>query len=1031
MIIRIATVCLLPAVVHAAPLSFNRDVRPILSDKCFACHGFDAKHREAGLRLDTLEGATVANDQGKVAVKPGDPAASLLWHHVTSSDPDEIMPPPKTKKTLTAADKDILRRWIEQGAPYQKHWSFEVPVKAPVPAGADASAIDRFLAERLQRAKLAFSPEADKNTLIRRVAYDLTGLPPTPAELDAFLADTAPGAYEKMVDRYLASPHYGEHMAKHWLDVARYGDTHGLHLDNERQMWLYRDWVVGAFNRNLPFDRFTVEQIAGDQLPDATDDQKTASGFNRCLVTTAEGGSIEEEWLHRNALDRATTTGQAWMGLTMGCATCHDHKYDPISMRDYYSLYAFFYSSADPALDGNNLLVQPVIKPATPEVEAKRRDLDAKVEAADKLHDEAAAKLAYSDPAEANPPPGVEEREVVWFDDAFPSGARVTASPGKGTRIVGKEEGPVLSGGRSLRRDDAGLAQDIIQGGFAPYELQTEAKFFTHVFLDPANPPRTIMLQFHPVNKGGWDHRAVWGDIDAIDWGNKNTTSRHHMGPLPKLGEWVRLEVEAEKVGLVPGDRVEGFALTKFDGVAHWDKAGITGRVDAARDPRYSFAAWLDANQGKKVPEGGKDIDNLLRKPKEKRSEAEKTRLREFYLAEVCETTRATLEPLRATVAKARRERDDFEATIPGTFIMGDRDKPRDAFVMLRGAYDKRGDKVEPATPAVLPPLDVPAGTRARRLDLANWLVSPAHPLTARVAANRFWQYFLGTGLVKTSEDFGTQGEPPVHPELLDWLAVDFRESGWDVKRLARAIVTSRAYRQSSRATPELLAADPENRLLARGPRFRLDAEQIRDGALAASGLLNPEMGGRGVRPYQPPNIWEVVGFVGGNSNTRVYQADTGPALYRRGLYVFIKRTAVHPFLSNFDAPSREASCSRRERSNTPLQALQLMNDTQYVEAARALAQRLVTEGGDTPEARIAHAFKLVLARAPTADETAVIRGALDQHLARYRADPEAAKRLATVGEFRFRETLSPSEMAAWTLVGNLVLNLDEAVSRN
>jgi hypothetical protein len=1018
----------------AAPV-FNRDVRPILSDKCFGCHGFDANHRKAGLRLDEREGALVLNSKGRAAIRPGDLAGSLLWERITTDDPDEVMPPPESHKPLlTAAEKEILRAWILDGAPYQRHWSFEPPVQAalPTPGEGPRHAIDSFLAERLRREGLKSNPEADRRLLIRRLAFDLTGLPPTPEEVEAFVADRAPDAYEKVVEHYLASPHHGEHMARHWLDVARYGDTHGLHLDNERQMWLYRDWVVEAFNRNLPFDQFTVEQIAGDQLPEPTDEQRIATGFNRCLTTTAEGGSIEEEWLFRNAVDRATTTGQAWMGLTFGCAVCHDHKYDPIRAKDYYSLYAFFYSSADPALDGNKLLVEPVIKPATPAVQARRAELDAAVRAAEERHREAVAALSYQDPALASPPPEPGDFEEIWFDDAFPPGAKVSASPGKPTRWIGRTEGPVFSGERAVVRDDAGLAQDVIHGGFPPLVLPPNPRFAVQVYLDPQAPPRALMLQIHPVNKGGWEHRAVWGDLGAITWGKPGTASRHPAGPLPEPGRWVRLEVDAEALGLAPGDAVEGFALTKFDGTAYWDRGAIVGRSDPARDPLHSFSVWLAAQQGKSPPGADKDLVQVLRKEPARRSEAEQARLRDFYLGQVCVATRSTLAPLRREIEQARRARDEYEGSIPGTYVMGDRAQPRQAHVMLRGAYDKKGEPVEPGTPAFLPELRLPEGqTRARRLDLARWLVAPDHPLTARVAVNRFWQQFFGVGIVKTSEDFGSQGEPPVHPELLDWLAVDFRTQGWDVRRLVRALVSSEAYRRHSQATPEAWARDPENRLLARGPRFRLDAEQIRDQALAVSGLLNREMGGRGVRPYQPPNIWEAVGFVGGNSNTRVYQADTGPALYRRGLYVFLKRTAPHPFLANFDAPSREASCSRRERSNTPLQALQLLNDTQYVEAARAFAQRMMQEGGSTPATRLDFAFRVALARPPTAEEAALLREDFERHLARYGSDPESARRLAEVGEFRAHPDLPLDELAAYTLVGNLVLNLDESVSRN
>lgn len=1011
----------------AAPdrVSFNRDIRPILAENCLACHGFDAGKRKANLRLDTAEGMFTPNADGRVAIQPSQPEASEAWRRIVTEDEDDLMPPPASHKTLSPKDRDLIKRWIEQGAPFQRHWSFEPPVRPEPPtvtrAGWSRNPIDRFLLARLEQEGLEPAPRADRATLIRRVAFDLTGLPPTPAEVEAFRQDRQPGAYDRLVDRYLASPRYGEHMAKHWLDVARYADTHGLHLDNERQIWAYRDWVVKAFNQNLPFDQFTLDQIAGDLRPNPTQDQLIATGFNRNNVTTGEGGAIDEEFIFRYAVERTSTTVQAWMGLTAGCAVCHDHKFDPISIKEFYALESFFLSAADPAMDGNALRTPPTLQLKSPDHERRLQEFDTQIADANAKIRDALRTVSYADPATLTPPPEPRMETTVWLEDGVPAGFKATGEPG----FIQKDPGPVYAGDRALRRKGSGIVQDVFEAGAPTLLIPAQARLFAHVYLDPADPPRLIMLQF---NRNGWEHRAVWGDLDATDWGEKGKPSRAHLGELPKAGEWVRLEFEAAVVGLNPGDQLRGLAYTQHGGTVTWDQAGVLGRVDPAADPLRSLAVWTAAQEGK----DGKDLPEAVRKifkevPAADRTEAQREQIREHYLAHICLETRPAFEPHHRAVADLRKQRNEFNESIPTTFVWRDLDQPRDAYVMLRGQYDKRGERVTRGVPAVFPPL---ANTNnPTRLDLAHWLLSADNPLTARVTVNRFWQQFFGTGLVKTSDDFGTQGELPSHPDLLDWLAVHFRESGWDVKGLVRLMVTSAAYRQSARVPPELLQKDPANRLLARGPRFRLDAEQLRDNALFVSGLMDLTMGGRGVRPYQPPNIWEPVGFVG--SNTREYQQDKGPALYRRSLYVFFKRTAPPPFLATFDAPNREQFCTRRERSNTPLQALQLMNDVQYFEAARALAQRALREGGTTPQERLDFLWRVVLARRPAADERQVALEAFRAHLARYQADPEAARHVIRFGDSPPPADLPEPELAAYTLTANLVLNLDETVNRN
>jgi mono/diheme cytochrome c family protein len=1005
----------------AAPVAFNRDIRPILSDNCFACHGFDAEKRKAGLRLDTPEGAFAANKDGKVAIQPGDPDASGLWARLNTTDADDVMPPPETHKQLTAEQKALVKRWIEGGATYQKHWAFE-PVAHPlVPEVKSVSnPVDRFVRVRLAEEKLTPAPESDRTTAIRRLSFDLRGLPPTPAEVDQFLADRRPDAYERLVDRLLDSPHYGEHMAKHWLDVARYADTHGMHLDNERQMWAYRDWVVKAFNRNLSFDRFTVEQLAGDLLPEPTTEQLVATGFNRCNVTTGEGGSIDAEWIFRYAVDRTSTTVQAWLGLTAGCAVCHDHKFDPLSQKEFYSLYAFFHSAADPAMDGNVLRTAPTVQLKGEEEDRRLAGLKTEIRAAEAKLGGALKAVSYVDPASLTPPPTPRDEEMVWLEDDVPAGFKAQGAP----NFVGEGQ-PVLSGRKALRLKAGDGVQEVFESSAPALTVPQNARLFAHVYLDPKDPPKQVMLQF---NTGDWEHRAVWGDIEAIQWGEKGEASRRHMGALPKSGEWVRLEVDAAEVGLKAGDPIRGLAYTQFAGTVFWDRAGVRGRIDPANDPTRSFVAWTRQYDGKDANGLPDDLRKIFKDvPATNRTPGQVAQLREYYLSRACATTKPTFAPLTEAVTAAQKRHNDYNEGIVQSFIFRDLDQPRESFVMLRGAYDKPGERVFRNVPAVLPPLR--QTNSPDRLALAEWLVNDENPLTARVTVNRFWQQFFGTGLVKTADDFGSQGEPPTHPELLDWLASHFRDSGWDVKGLVRLLVTSATYRQDSRVSPNLLQRDPANRLLARGPRFRLDAEQLRDNALFISGLMDLTFGGKGVKTYQPPNIWEPVAYSG--SNTKDYKQDTGNALYRRSLYAFFKRTAPHPFMGNFDAPNRELMCPGRERSNTPLQALQLMNDVQHFEAARNLAQRMLKEGGKTAADRLAFGYRAVLGRKPSGGEVTVLAKTLKQHLARYEADAEAAKQVITFGESKPDESLKAPEVAAYTLTANLLLNLDETVTRN
>jgi hypothetical protein len=677
-------------------------------------------------------------------------------------------------------------------------------------------------------------------------------------------------------------------------------------------------------------------------------------------------------------------------------------------------------------MDGNALLTAPVVKLATQDQAVRLKELEKRVAESEKVFKDEIKKLVYFDPADASPPLASKETELVLVEDEFPAGAQVLVQPaGEKLTWATQSDGPVSSGDRSLRITGKGLAQDYYHKGAAPFEVPGEARLAVMVFLDPVEVPKSVMVQIH--TSGGWLHRAIWGDPNGIGFGTLGTTTRFAAGELPPEGNWARLEVDAAQIGLKPGDQITGIAFTLYGGTAYFDQLSLVWRVDAANDPNHSFKAWLKPREEKDTQGLSAELNKILKKSAAKRTPAEHSELLDYYLSQVCVLTKATLQPMQSAWAKFRAEREALDKAIPASLIMRDTPVAKESFVMQRGEYTNPGEQVFPGVPAALPAM-AEVG-KPNRLNLAQWLVSDAHPLTSRVTVNRFWQQIFGVGLVKSSADFGSQGQMPSHPELLDWLAVNFRESGWDVKALLRQFVTSAAYRQSSAGGAESWQRDPENRLLSRGPRFRLDAEELRDTALSVSGLLDPTMGGKGVNTYQPPNIWEPVGFVG--SNTRFYKQDTGSALYRRSLYTFLKRTAPPPFMANFDAPSREQSCARRERSNTPMQALQLMNDVQNIEAARVFAQRLLTEGGPTSADRIATAFRIVLGRRPTSDEIQIVSKAYTQHLATYQQFPDAACRLVLHGASKPPSNLPTSELAAWTLVCNLVLNLDEALTQH
>lgn len=993
----------------AEPINFTRDILPIISDHCFACHGPDEKSRKAELRLDTKDGLSRVT---------GKPDASELLDRIQSTEPGKLMPPKKFNKPLKPEQIAKLKLWVDQGANWTQHWAFIPPRRVRTATGQKP--IDDWIRENLKRQGLSMSPEAPKTTWLRRVTFDLTGLPPTPDEIRAFLADTTPNAYEKVADRLLSSPRYGEHQARIWLDLARFGDTHGLHLDNYREMWLYRDWVIRAFNDNKPYDQFLIEQLAGDLLPNATTEQKIGTGFLRCGITTSEGGVIEEECYVRNVVDNVDTVGSVFLGLTVGCARCHDHKYDPISQKDYYSLFAYFNSIDGSALDGNAARHAPVISVPSSEQIRQMEDYRARLAAVNSRIQTEVAKVDVPMELPKGPPAPVSRKELVWIDDAIPTGAseQTDAVLNRKWNFVFKTELEPYAGEKCVKLDAKGLMQVVAVNAKPGLRVGEGDKLFTYVWIDPKNPPKQIMIQWHTTN---WLHRAYWGE-NRIDWGKDRTTERRSFGQLPDAGKWVKLEVAASAVGINPGSTITGIAFTQFDGTAYWDRSGLLTATPQGDRRFETFPEWISASANDTaIPTSIRDIIKL--KP-EQRSPAQTLQLRRYFVEYGLASTRAIFEPLHSERNKLTGLLTQLENEIPATYVFKERAIPRPAFILKRGEYDQRGDAVSRATPQVL--TNASTEIPKDRLGLARWLVSSNHPLTARVAVNRFWQQLFGVGLVKTADDFGTQGEPPIHPELLDMLALDFQETGWNVKQLLKSMVLSATYRQSSKCSPELLAKDPQNRWLARGPRFRLDAEMIRDQALFASGLLSESIGGPSVKPPQPAGLWEAVGYT--SSNTARFQADTGAEkVFRRSLYTFWKRTAPPPQMTALDAPSREACTVRRERTNTPLQALLLMNETQFVEAARVSASRALTRGVENP---IAFLFLTIVSRPPSESESHILSRAHQEFATAFAKDPEAARKLIMLGETKPEPKLDPVQLAAMTLVANTILNLDEALSK-
>ncbi len=1021
------------------PVDFDRQVRPILSDNCFACHGPDEKQRMAGLHFDTKDGAF--SKPGVIV--PGDSAHSKMYLKVSNPNVAMRMPPPYSGRKLTPQQIETIKNWIDSGAKWETHWAFVPPKRPEVPAVKDGTwarnDIDRFVLAKLESEGLHPSPETDKTTLLRRVTFDLTGLPPTADELKAFLADRSPNAYEKVVDRLLASPRYGERMTMQWLDFARYADTHGYHIDSARDMWIWRDWVIQAFNKDMPYDEFTVEQIAGDLLPNHTQSQLIATGFNRNHMINFEGGAIPEEYQNEYIVDRIEATSTTFLGITLGCARCHNHKYDPLTQKDFYSFGAFFNSVPEKGLDGYTGNAVPFLQ--MPDDDQKRlkdtllqliKSRDQEIDAAEETWELHQKQMPVSDITDGL------VAEYLFDDslaDSFQHEAPAKVVSGKLSYTDGRL-------GRAANLDET---PQLSFGTAAAFERSKP--FTVSLWVHPDGPSGMQILQRYdktPKNNPGYEI--------ALDYKGKNGCAI--IARLRDRGANPGIEVKSRE-----GVPVEDWShvAVSYDGSGQ--AKGIQVYIDGRNIPTDVVNDKLAgdfANKGE-LQIGNKDwgtpfkgslsdlriynrrlypnealelgllspLHSLLEIPRDRRTGNQKGWLTWYFVNRVGNPAE---HQLNTDLYALKNGVDEINREIPSVMVMADMEKPRDTFILARGDYRNRGEKVFPNTPAVLPPL--PADAPKNRLTLARWLVDPGNPLTARVAVNHFWQMYFGIGIVKTSEDFGSQGDPPSNQPLLDFLATEFIASKWDVKKMQRLIVTSATYRQSSRVTPEMLEKDPENKLLARGPRFRLPAEMIRDNALALGGLMNPKIGGPSVFPYQPKGLWEEMAF-GEHFSAQTYVQSHGPDLYRRSMYTFWKRTVPFPSLNTFDAPSREKCTARRTVTNTPLQALVLMNDPTFMEAARKFAERDIQEAGPNETDRIRFAFRTATDREPTPQELTILNKLYGNERAHYESDPSDAEKVVSIGESPRDKHLDTVDLAAMTLVTSTILNMDETVTKN
>lgn len=981
-----------PALADDSRIKFNRDVRSLLSDRCFPCHGPDEETLQAGLRLDLRENAV---DESKVIV-PGDAANSELLRRIFSEDQEQVMPPPALHQPLSDSEKEILRRWIDQGATYEPHWAYlapEWPTAFDRNTDSLTHVIDGLVQIRLEQEGAQPADIADPITLVRRLYLDLTGIPPTGAEVTDFLQDQSPDRYEKLVDRLLKSPRFGERMAIYWLDLVRYADTVGYHGDQNISQSPYRDYVINSFNNNLPYDQFVREQLAGDLLPNPTLEQLVASGYNRLNQTTEEGGSQAKEYLAIYFADRVRNVSQVFMGSTMGCAQCHDHKFDPLSTHDFYAMGAFFADLQEVGVYDNRgrppmiRVPDAATRQRLAEFDAQRQQLEQQSAA---LQASLPAKQADWEVQTLRELDQVKETEIDWLDDV---NGIVSEDRRSGWNYVSSDQAPVQRGARSRKQTDPGLVQHLFQGVDISEPISAETRYFAWVYLDAVHPPKAIMLQF---NDGNWEHRKVWGSDDII-YGRtpENRPAYQRAGALPASGEWVRLEVAAGEVGLAPGSKLNGMAFTQFGGLAYWDDAGLL------------------INQV--VPRG---IADTLKTPADRRSTEQASALASYYLQQAPE-----IQDVNRKLAQLDAERKAVSESAPST-VISQSGPPRTIRVLPRGNWmDDSGEIVEPAIPVFFGRLET-AG-RATRLDFANWLCTPENPLTARTMVNRIWGLLFGRGVCASVEDFGGQGTFPSQPELLDALAIRFVDSGWDIKKLIREIVLSRTYQRSSVTSQDLQKRDPYNDWFARQQSYPLIAEMVRDSMLSISGLLVEQVGGPSAHPYQPPGYYAQLNFP-----RREYQADMNANQYRRGVYAHWQRTFLHPMLKAFDAPSREECTVQRARSNTPVQALTLLNDPSFVEAARAFAARIVNNEGKDVSTRVRWAYHEAVSREPNAEITQVLVDLYNSHLAFYQTDPAAATEILKTGLAPIPSDVDPTELAAWTGVARALLNLHEVITR-
>lgn len=994
-------------------ISFNREIRSILAENCFACHGPDQNKREADLRLDTEIGSREKRDSGTVIV-PGDPNASLMMQRILSTDAEQKMPPPSTGKSLTARQIELLKRWIASGAKWEQHWSLIPPRRSEPPRVAHESwvnnPIDRFVLERLEAIPLAPSRDADRRTLARRLSFDLVGLPPSHERVEAFVADASPDAYVRLVDELLRSEHFGERMALYWLDLVRYADTAGYHSDNHRDIAPYRDYVIRAFNQNKPFDQFTREQLAGDLMPSPTNEQRIASGFNRLLQTTEEGGAQPKEYTAKYAADRVRNTSVIWLGLTMGCCECHNHKYDPLTTKDFYSFQAFFADVAEKAVGRQD---QTPIPTAEQEQQLAALDQQLAVQRAEFLKPNPEWDAAQ-EKWEATQRSELLAQRSIWSAIK----PEKIESTGNAT-LTSLDDLSILASGPNPEKDTYVVTirpdREKITG------IRLEA--LTHDSLANKSLSRgngnfvLTEFQVEVAQEGSDQTQPVKIASATADFSQDSYPIAHAIDGKADTGWAVAGHQNA-------ANRKAVFTLEKpIDGTPN-TRLIIRMRHDSSFGQHVIGRFRVSLSSTDRPPLGDsllpEDIASIVRLESAQRNAEQHEKLKKYF-----RETFPGLAPIRERIATLTQQREAMVKAFPLTLVSMSV-APRMVRVLPRGNWlDESGAVVEPMTPEVFGPLGI-EGRRPTRLDLADWMTKADNPLVARVFVNRLWKLCFGQGIVKTVEDFGTQGELPSHPELLDWLAVEFQASGWNVKQLLKLIVTSHTYRQTSLVDAKLREIDPNNRLLARQSRFRVDAEIVRDNALAISGLLSRKIGGASVKPYQPAGYWANLNFP-----TREWQNDHGDDLYRRGLYTYWCRTFLNPSLLAFDAPTREECIAERARSNTPLQSLVLLNDPTYVEAARVFAEKILREGGPNTTTQLQYAFRHALQRDPRSEETATLSQLLAKHQEQYASDRPNAELLNKVGERPIPAGMEPADLAAWTSVARVIMNLHETITRN